>query len=124
MSTTVISQGFIAVLSNRIIKDLIEDVSEELHDYSKGLDINYDGTLLVFDSYATKSYSEREFNGDLFIIGELDDSKRDSFIAIASAAGFDVDPETVKPYTCVWYNSSDSPVNMLTKEGFLGLKAD
>lgn len=121
MSTTVISKGFIAVLVNPIPADQMEDMLEKLYNVNDGfLKITYDGKLLYSDEYELKKYSEREFCGDLFIVGSIRaGAGRQAFIEKAAAMGFEVDTETDQPYTCIWYNGSDSPVSCLTKEEFL-----
>lgn len=121
MSTTVISQGYIAVLTHPPGKDTFEEISEKLYAAKSPLEINYEGTLLISDSYRNKKYREREFNGDLFIVGNLKNSEAEIAQLIQEAAlhGVHIDPTTIQPYTCVWYNGSDSPVTMLTKEDFL-----
>ena len=120
MSATVISQGYIAILQNPIAdEDQREELSENLYDSETGLELNYEGTLIILDEYALKSYSEREFYSDLFIVGGLNQDKARDFVQLASANGFEVLESTVQPYVCVWYNGSDSPVSMMTKEEFL-----
>lgn len=119
MSTTVISQGFIAMLLTPVEKDALEELSENLYDEKSSLKINYGGTLLISDNYRTKKYSEREFNGDLFIIGDQEAGDRAQFIQEATLRGLLINPDTIQPYTCVWYNGSDSPVSMLTLDEFL-----
>lgn len=120
MSTTVISQGYIAVLINPITDDEArEELSEKLYDDNSSLELNYEGTLLISDEYSLKSYSEREFYSDLFIVGGLSASGKERFIELANKAGLLIDINTIQPYTCVWYNGGDSPHSMMTKEEFL-----
>lgn len=122
MSSTVISQGYIAVLFNPPGKEAFEEISERLCHLDSNLQINYEGTLLMSDDNCNKKYSEREFQGDLFIIGSLNDDSRNEFIEQANEAGFSIDANTIQPYTCIWYNGTDSPVFELTKENFLSGK--
>ena len=119
MSTTVISQGFIAVLKKPIKNKELEDLSESLYESSNGLHINYDGTLIYFDAYSLLPYSKREFYSDLFIVGAQKSEKEYEFISLLCSAGFEIEVETVKPYTCVWYNGADSPMSTMTKEEFV-----
>lgn len=119
MSTTVISQGFIGVLLRPIPHEEREDLAKTLRDGDSILNVNDEGALLFSDVNQNKSSSQREFQGDLFIVGQHSENGREDFIEAALTAGLDIDPETVQPYTCVWYNGSDSPVDMLTKDDFL-----
>lgn len=119
MSTTVISQGYIAVLQNPISEEDREELSEILYDSKTGLGLNYEGTLLISDEYSLKSYSEREFHSDLFIMGGLGMFKMQEFIELSKQSGLNIDITTIQPYVCVWYNGSDSPVSMMTMKEFL-----
>jgi hypothetical protein len=125
MSTTVISQGFIGVLVNPIPQDDMEDVLEKLYNGEDGsLKCTYDGKLLYCDVNEKKQYYQREFAGDLFIVGEVrGGADRMDFIEKAKAAGYEVIQDTVQPYTCVWYNGSDSPMSTLSMEKFLAGEA-
>lgn len=120
MSTTVIQQGHVAVLLNPITdKDAREELSEKLYDDKTILEINYEGTLLFSDVNRAKSYSEREFCGDLFVVGKLDEAGRNEFLEQATIAGLHIDVSTIQPYTCIYYNGCDSPRDMMTKAEFL-----
>lgn len=120
MSTIVQSQGFIAILVNPVPQDQRSDVHEKLYDETDGfIQISEDGMLVFSDDFAKKKYSEREFNGDLFIVGKLDaSSDMAGFVEAALKAGLPVNPASIEPYTCVWYNGSDSPMSLLTLEEF------
>lgn len=120
MSTTVIQQGYIAVLTNPIMEEEErEEISERLYDDSTVLQINYEGTLLCSDINRSKPYGEREFSGDLFIVGNQSNTGREEFIQQAKEAGLFIDESTIQPYTCVYYNGSDSPLSLLGKSEFL-----
>lgn len=119
MSTTVQSRGFIAILAQPIDKEQIEETLEKLYDEGNGyLQITYDGRLVYSDEFRRKSYDEREFNGDLFVIGKLDSADKVAFIAETSGAGLTVDVNSVQPYTAIWYNGVDSPMSLLNLEDF------
>lgn len=120
MSTTVISRGFIGALLQPISEhDHIEELKERLYDEHSDLDVNGDGTLVFGDENRNKPYSEREFNGDLFIVGDIGFDGREAFLKQCEDRGLSVDPNTVKPYVCVWYNGADSPLWYMTKDDFL-----
>lgn len=115
-----ISTGHIAVLVSPITDDDVrQELSEKMYNGDSILDVNYEGTLLTSDINRHKPYSQREFNGDLFVVGALPEADKQEFIELAKAAGLDIDVATIQPYTCVWYNGADSPVSMLEKDEFL-----
>jgi hypothetical protein len=114
-----ISTGHIAVLVTPASRKLMEELSEKRYDDKSILEINDEGTLLISDINLRLKYSEREFNGDLLVVGGLPEADRQEFIALAKAEGIDIDPDSIKPYTCIWYNGSDSPVSMMKKAAFL-----
>jgi len=118
MSTTVISKGFIAALKTAMTEEEREQFWENshLHHYS----INNDGTLVYSDVNQDEPYSQRGFNGDLTIIGLIDNGDVEKFIAGAADHGFILDGNLKpKPYVCVWYNGSDCPITDETYEDFI-----
>lgn len=120
MSSTVQSQGFIAVLTTPIPKDQMEDVLEKLYNGDDGfIKITFDGKLLYSDDFERLPYNKREFNGDLFVVGSLQHSdKKFDFIEAAAKAGLPIDATTIQPYTAIWYNGSDSPMSLYSLEKF------
>ena len=120
MSTTVISSGFIAVLDFPIHKDQREDLEQQLEEAKSGLRLNGDGTIIWQDINAGKKYSEREFNGDLLLIGcdAKDRAARISFIDAVLKIGLPVQEHTIQSYTCIWYNGCDCPLWDITEEEF------
>lgn len=114
MSTTVRSYGFIAVLKQEADPG---EVFDRLWNAKSPLGINNDGTLVYIDFNAKKSYSEREEIYGLFIGSQNMDVSE--FYAECGKHGLFVDPETTKPYNCIWYNGSESDMAVLTKEEFL-----
>ncbi|QDH84201.1 hypothetical protein Axy13_014 [Achromobacter phage vB_AxyP_19-32_Axy13] len=124
MSTTVLSKGWVAPLLQTIDDgEQREEISERLHDEGKHLELNYEGSLIMVDTMRAKSYSERESAAyDLTIIGRgQQDMTRQEFIETCRSAGFDVVEDKVLPYTCVWYNGSDSPMSMLEMHEFMAI---
>ena len=100
MSETVKSKGFIAVLQNPITNwDALEDKNEELSHFDSSLRVNYDGTLIFSDKPS-----------DLYGIefGTSDARYLQQFIEDCAKVGVPVVTTTVRPYSCVWYNGSDS----------------
>lgn len=120
MSTTVISTGFIAVLAFAIHKDQREDLEYQLEEARTGLSLNGDGTIIWQDTNAGKKYSEREFNGDLLVVGcdAKDQAARTSFMDTVLKVGLPVQEHTIQPYTCIWYNGCHCPLWDITEEEF------
>lgn len=116
MSDNVRSYGFIAVL-----KEPVEDVpelSEKLWDGKSPIRINYEGTLIFADFSLLKPYSERSDIYGLWIGGH-EEMDYGAVCLECRKYGLKIDMSTVKPYNCIWYNGSDSPMDQLTKEKFL-----
>lgn len=115
MSDNVRSYGFIAVLNEPV------DHEEFFDKAWKGqwpLMVNYDGTLVYSDHNASKSYRERTNVYGLFL-GPTSAADTKEFEGHCVAHGLSVDMTTIKPYTCIWYNGTDSDMSSLTKEEFL-----
>lgn len=119
MSSTMIATGHIAVLAKPLSEEERESMMESFYSKDSTLSTNSDGTLIYSDMNANKKYSEREFNGDLFIVGKLNDQQQE-FMELVKAAGLEIDANTIQPYTCVWYNGCEPPMADLTKEEFFG----
>lgn len=111
MSENVNSHGFMAVLVKPVSEEDYKDVAERLYEEDKNLEINYDGTL-VFTNHCDGSEYGISF-------GNFNPTGRQEFIELCKASGLEVNANTVKPYTCTWYNGSDSDMSCLTKETFL-----
>jgi hypothetical protein len=115
VSDNVRSYGFIAVLKEPI--DDISEISDKLWRAKSQVMVNYEGTLAYIDFSLKKSYSERSDFYGLFIGSEQMDPAE--LTIEAAKHGLDIDESTIKPYTCVWYNGTDSPMSELKKEEFL-----
>jgi len=116
MSSTVRQYGFIAALLNPIPENELEELHERLYDDKKGIGINYDGSLVYFDANRTKSFRERENIYGLWIGNS--DTNPEKFLKTISEYGFEIILESLKPYNCIYYNGSDSPLDMLEKKDF------
>ena len=119
MSSTVRSYGYIAAMVFSVGEDKIEELHESLYDANNGLEINYDGTLLFVDLNQTKPMSEREDIYGLSIGDSTIELTPEQFVNMAKDANLPVFESTVQPYNCIWYNGSDNPVSLLSKEEFL-----
>jgi hypothetical protein len=120
MSSTVQSAGFFVLLKTPVDKANLESLFEELHSATNGyLSPTYDGTMVYSDDFEKRPYHEREFNSDLFIVGQPKRADYQGFVNALAAAGLDVDLATVMPYYPIWYNGADSPMSDYTKEALL-----
>lgn len=118
MSSDVRSIGFIAVLTSPVVDDAIEALGDALRAADSTLGINSDGTLIYSDVMANRPCADRE---DIyaFDIGHTGERSKDAFLRELAKAGIEVELGTVEPYSCIWYNGSDCPATLLTKEEFL-----
>jgi hypothetical protein len=115
MSDNVRSYGFIAVLKKPF--DDIEEINEKLWREESQVQVNYEGTLAYIDFSLRKSCAERSDFYGLFIGNEQRDPAE--LTIEAAEHGLDIDESTIKPYTCIWYNGTDSDMSTLEKEEFL-----
>ncbi|UKL14766.1 hypothetical protein C121_33 [Stenotrophomonas phage C121] len=124
MSSTVVSRGLIAVvvntderlnLYNHSKRDdaLRDEMSDRLWESRSGLHLNYEGTLVYFDELSHATWEERENYYGLQIQCELGQVEIDEFIGLCNDYGISVDPSTIKPYQCIWYNGSDNPMDTM-----------
>lgn len=84
-----------------------------------GIEVNYEGSLVYFDANRIKDWQERENIYGLWI-GNCDNEPEDFLVAISNY-DFKILPETLKPYNCIYYNGSDSPLAILKKADFLAM---
>jgi hypothetical protein len=115
VSENVRSYGFIAVMKEPI--EDISEISDKLWQEKSPVQVNYEGTLAYIDFNLKKSYSERSDFYGLFIGNEQMDPAE--LTIEAAKHGLDIDESTIKPYTCIWYNGTDSDMATLEKEEFL-----
>jgi len=120
MSSTVRSYGFIGVLAAPFATpEAREAFCEAIWDKETPLDVTYDGALAYIDYNKQAPLRERE---DIYFLdlGGADPAKTpQDLVAEAAKHGLAVDPASIRPFNCIWYNGSDSPVDMLTKAAFL-----
>jgi hypothetical protein len=118
VSDNVRSYGFIAVIKDDCELPELDVLAEKLWDEKSSIRVNYEGTLVFSDYSLNKPYSER---GDIYglWVGKQEEMDFGTFHLDCRKYGIHIDMETVKPYNCIWYNGSDSPMDQLKKEGFL-----
>ena len=121
MSSTVKSYGFIAVLNDPLTEEEErEELSKTLYANKSGLNINYEGTLIYIDFNQHESYDVRE---DIYglTIGETTRSGRRKFTEALEANNITISVDTVQPYEEIWYNGSDSCMDLLTADEYLAI---
>jgi len=118
MSSTVKSYGFVALLNNPLNEEEREELAENLYDNKSGLKINYEGTVVYIDFNQHADYSVRE-NIYTLDIGSTTPEGQNRFIQAISENGLSIVYETIQPYSEIWYNGSDSCIDLITAEQFL-----
>lgn len=113
MSSTVRSFGFLAILASPIeSSDEREELDEKLYDADSGLSINYEGTMVVYDMMRHKPMSDRE---DIyhFTIGAPAGATPETMAALLKTHGIEIVEGSTLPYSSIWYNGSDSPMDSI-----------
>ena len=114
MSTTVKLEGFVAALLNPILdSQKREDLDEDLYDQKTNLSINYEGTLIYL------SKSDKDFYG--LTLGAESSTPLDtkSFVNKCAEYGVEIVVDSIRPFQEIYYNGTDSLINMLTLEKFM-----
>jgi hypothetical protein len=120
MSTTVRSYGFMALLATPITDpDEREEISERLWEAHSTLGINGEGTLVYSDQNANADMRTREDIYGLNLGKDASTGSVSDFANAVHAAELEIDLTTVQPYSCIWYNGSDSDMDTLTKAQFM-----
>lgn len=114
MSENVTSTGFFGKLITPIDRDDSLEAIDELFD-TYGFSINYEGTLVFSD--------EPQYNPGIFF-GSANKDAISEFVSDCHIAGFPVIPESVRSYTCTWYNGADSNMSELEVEEFDKMTAE
>lgn len=112
MSENVMSTGFMAQLEKPIGNHKTEEwdeISERLYNNESSLSINYEGTL-IYSDYGGEEYGITFYDGSI--------SSPDEFINECAKEGFDVITDTIKSYSCLWYNGVDSDMSMMKLENY------
>lgn len=111
MSEDVTSRGFFGVLVNPISdQEERDNIIEILYDSDVNLGLNYEGTLVFSENYT---------NGYGLTFWTLDNADKESFKKLCLENYLEVDPTTITPYICTWYNGSDSDMSLLTAKEYM-----
>lgn len=113
MSENVGSSDMMVPLTTKMSEEEREEISEALWDSGNNLvQINYEGTI---------AYTNHKSDGYGITFGVTADANDLGYIrTIMDHYGFGIVEEQARPYSCYWYNGSDSDMDMLTLEEFLG----
>jgi hypothetical protein len=112
MSSNVRSYGLMAILDPAI--ERTEEFSEKLYDENSLIQVNYEGTLVYFDENISS-----DFRDDIYGLWfGLPESNMEVFTNELNRFGLKINSNTVRPFHCVWYNGSDSDMDMLSLEEF------
>ena len=109
MSSTVFSTGFFAILKTPLSKDECEEFSEILWDKDSNLHINDEGTLVYSDI--------RDEDMGYGLHFSIDGNKED-FLKELKAMDISIEEDSIYPYNCLWYNSSESYMSVLTRKEY------
>ena len=121
MSHDVYSKGIMIPLKEKISRETRIHISDDLYDDGDkiGFDVNvnYEGTLIYTDGSQCEDYPPYGIQFEI----KNDSSLNDSVIKILEKYGVELDYEKAAPYSCVWYNGTDSEMSLITLEEFLKL---
>ncbi len=109
MSENVASAGIMLPLNRKLSEEEREEWTELLWDQGSSVHINYEGTLAYTDE------GGQEYG---ISFGDMGNYSTEPFKDLEQF-GLSVLPNEARPYTCYWYNGSDSDMDMLTLEDFL-----
>ena len=110
MSSNVMSAGVMVPLSRNLDYDERFEITEELYEQGSNVSINYEGTLAYTDVGADEY-------GITF--GAMPRYEGETAFQDLVQFGLFVDGSKARPYKCLWYNGSDSDMDMMTLQDFL-----
>lgn len=114
MSENVGSSGIMVPLSTKMSEEQREEITDAIWNSGNSLvQINYEGTL---------AYIDNRSDGYGITFGLTANENDLGYIrAVMERYGFGIVEEQARPYSCYWYNGTDSDMDTLTLEEFLVL---
>lgn len=111
MSEDVMSVGIMVPLSRKITEKECEEWNELLYDQGSEVSLSY---------YCDMAYTAKRGEAYGISFGEMPEN---SISAFDDLKQFDIwiEKEKARPYRCLWYNGSDSDMDMMTREKFLNM---
>lgn len=113
MSEDTRSYGLMAILVHQI--DDTEEFGEMLREQNSLLQVNYEGTLVYFDETMDVLDDRRDIYGLWFGNPKTNLEK---FTSQLKQFNLEIDSNSIEPFHCIWYNGSDSDMDMLTLAEF------
>lgn len=111
MSSNVMSVGVMAPLSRTITREEREEWQEILWEQNSSVQLSY------YNDMAYTSETGEEYG---ITFGEMPSTNLDLFEDLKQF-GIWIEEDKARPYRCLWYNGSDSDMDMMTREKFLKL---
>jgi hypothetical protein len=117
MSENVMSTGHMVPLNRKLTREEREEWQELLWDQDRGSSVqfNYEGTLAYTD-FRTEDEYGLHFEGDT---STLSGAPIGSSFDVLKQFGLSIVEEQARYYRCMWYNGSDSDMDMMKLEKFL-----
>jgi hypothetical protein len=108
MSENVMSSGIMVPLVNKLTNEMRDELSETLWERESSVYVNYEGTMVYTD------YRGDEYGIKFGISQNFDQSEFD----ILKEFNIEIQPDMARPYSCYWYNGTDSDMDDLTLDKF------
>jgi hypothetical protein len=109
MSEDVMSVGVMVPLSRKLTEEEREEWNELLYDQGSEVRLSY---------YCDMAYTDEGGEAYGISFGLLPVNNISAFDDLKQF-GIWVEEEKARPYRCLWYNGSDSDMDMMTREKFL-----
>lgn len=111
MSSDVMSRGLMAPILTPIDDDEREALMEKLWEDNSSLNISYDGTLAWIEISETDAYG--------ISFGVENECSPEELGLAALVYDLHVALDQARPFSCLWYNGTDSDMSMLSAAEFL-----
>lgn len=112
MSCYVVNTGFMAEIENPISRNEWSKYNDKFYEDDIGINLNYEGTIV----YSTDT---EENLGDYGLkIANTNINSIKKFVENAKKYGLIIKEDTIRTYSCIWYNGADSDMSLLTLEEY------
>jgi hypothetical protein len=109
MSEDVMSVGVMVPLNRKLTEEEREEWNELLYDQGSEVSLSY---------YCDMAYTAERGEAYGISFGEMPVSDTSAFEDLKQF-GIWIEEDKARPYRCLWYNGSDSDMDMMTREEFL-----
>lgn len=110
MSGYVVNTGFMAEIQNPVPENEWSKYNDKFYDDDADININYEGTII----YSTDTEEDVSDYGLKF--GNYNNVQQ--FVENAKKYGLIIKEDTIRTYSCIWYNGADSDMSLLTLKEF------